>query len=42
MYKVLNKPIRSFVFLCPRYRRRRGLLQVPNVFHGSGNFNGYL
>ena len=36
MYKVLKRtcwaivlPIRSFVFSCPRYRRRRGLLKVP-------------
>ena len=37
MYKVLKRtclaivlPIRSFVFPCPRCRRRRGLLKVPN------------
>ena len=36
MYKVLKRtcsatvlPITSFVFPCPRYRRRRGLLKVP-------------
>ena len=36
MYKVLKRtcwaivlPIRSFVFPCPRCRRRRGLLRVP-------------
>ena len=36
MYKVLKRtcwaivlPIRSFVFPCPCYRRRRGLLKVP-------------
>ena len=39
MYKVLKRtcwaivlPIRSFVFPCPRCRRRRGLLKVPNKF----------
>ena len=39
MYKVLKRtcsatvlPITSFVFPCPRYRRRRGLLKVPVVY----------
>ena len=38
MYKVLKHtcwaivlPIRSFVFPCPRCRRRRGLLKVLNI-----------
>ena len=39
MYKVLKRtcwaivlPIGSFVFPCPRCRRRRGLLKVPNIW----------
>ena len=39
MYKVLKRtcwaivlPIGSFVFPCPRCRRRRGLLKVPNTW----------
>ena len=39
MYKVLKRTccaivhtIRSFVFPCPRCRRRRGLLKVPNLY----------
>ena len=38
MYRVLKRmcraivlPIRSFVFPCPRCRRRRGLLKVPII-----------
>ena len=42
MYKVLKRMcwtivlvIRSFVFPCPRCRRRRGLLKVPNAISGT-------
>ena len=45
MYKVLKRtcwaivlPIRSFLFPCPRCRRRRGLLKVPNDVRKPGIF----
>ena len=47
MYKVLKRtwwaivlPIRSFVFPCPRCRRRRGLLKVPIILPPETEING--
>ena len=44
MYKVLKRtcraivlPISSFVFPCPRCRRRRGLLKVSSVMEMVNN-----